>query len=132
MSSQRKPTAIVVGAGVGGVSTAARLAHAGYDVTIYEKNDHVGGRCSLIHHDGYRFDQGPSLLLLPPLFHQLYNDLGEKLEDHIQLLQCDPNYIIHYHDGEKVVLSSDRAQMAEEAEKWDGEGGAARLEGFLA
>lgn len=41
------------GAGVGGVSTAARLAKAGFDVTVFEKNDFTGGRCSLIHHDGY-------------------------------------------------------------------------------
>lgn len=46
-----------VGAGVGGTAVAARLAHAGLDVEVYEKNDFSGGRCSLIHHDGYRFDQ---------------------------------------------------------------------------
>ncbi len=46
-------TAIVVGAGVGGVATAARLAKAGFKVTVFEKNDFTGGRCSLIHHDGY-------------------------------------------------------------------------------
>ena len=57
MSDQRRRKAIVVGAGVGGCATAARLAHAGFDVEIYEKNDFSGGRCSLIHHDGYRFDQ---------------------------------------------------------------------------
>ncbi|WVR07350.1 hypothetical protein IAU60_004391 [Kwoniella sp. DSM 27419] len=123
--------AIVIGAGVGGTSTAARLAHAGFDVEVYEKNDFSGGRCSLIHHDGYRFDQGPSLLLLPPLFHQLYNDLGEKLEDHIDLIQCNPNYVIHYHDGEKVTLSTDRAKLGAEVEKWEGKGGAARLEAFM-
>ena len=46
-------TAIIVGAGVGGVSTAARLAKAGFKVTVFERNDFTGGRCSLIHHDGY-------------------------------------------------------------------------------
>ncbi|KAL7423520.1 hypothetical protein Q5752_001100 [Cryptotrichosporon argae] len=123
--------AIVVGAGVGGTSTAARLAHAGFDVEVYEKNDFSGGRCSLIHHDGYRFDQGPSLLLLPPLFHEIYNDLGTTLEDQLDLVQCNPNYVIHYHDGEKVTLSSNRALLSAEIEKWDGPGGAIRLEEFL-
>ncbi|WVF72604.1 hypothetical protein IAT40_007422 [Kwoniella sp. CBS 6097] len=122
---------IIVGAGVGGTATAARLAHAGFDVEVYEKNDFSGGRCSLIHHDGYRFDQGPSLLLLPPIFHQLYNDLGTRLEDHVELVQCNPNYVIHYHDGEKVILSSDRAKLGAEVEKWEGKGGAARLEAFM-
>ncbi len=76
--------------------------------------------------------KGPSLLLLRPLFDQLYSDLSTRLEDHVELVQCNPNYVIHYHDGEKVILSSDRAQLGREVEKWDGEGGAERLEGFLA
>jgi phytoene dehydrogenase-like protein len=56
-STQAKKKAIIVGAGVGGTATAARLAHAGLDVEVYEKNEFSGGRCSLIHNDGYRFDQ---------------------------------------------------------------------------
>lgn len=46
-------SAIVVGAGAGGIATAARLAKAGFKVTVLEKNGFTGGRCSLIHHDGY-------------------------------------------------------------------------------
>lgn len=152
---------IVVGAGVGGIATAARLAQAGLEVEVYEKNDFSGGRCSLIHHDGYRFDQvshcsfashafkcesphgpspqtrvpglsqGPSLFLLPPLFHQLYNDLGERLDDHINLIQCDPNYVIHYHDGETVTLSSNRAALAREIERFEGREGVEALDEFL-
>ena len=76
--------------------------------------------------------QGPSLFLLPPLFHQLYTDLGTTLAEHVELLQCHPNYVIHYHDGEKVTLSSDRAQLREEVEKWEGPGGGDQLDAFLA
>jgi phytoene desaturase (3,4-didehydrolycopene-forming) len=46
---------------VGGISSAARLAKAGFKVIVIEKNDFTGGRCSLIHNDGYRFDQGETL-----------------------------------------------------------------------
>jgi phytoene desaturase (3,4-didehydrolycopene-forming) len=49
----RQKSALVVGAGAGGIATAARLAAAGFKVTVLEKNDFTGGRCSLIHHDGY-------------------------------------------------------------------------------
>lgn len=56
-ASVKGKKAIVVGAGIGGTATAARLAHAGFDVEVYEKNGFAGGRCSLIEHDGYRFDQ---------------------------------------------------------------------------
>jgi phytoene desaturase (3,4-didehydrolycopene-forming) len=64
-NTKGKKKAIVVGAGVGGTATAARLAHAGLDVEVYEKNDFSGGRCSLIHHDGYRFDQVSTPINLP-------------------------------------------------------------------
>lgn len=53
------------------------------------------------------------------------------MEDYVKLVQCDPNYIIHYHDGEKVILSSDRAQLAKEVEKYEGPSGPDRLEAFL-
>jgi phytoene desaturase (3,4-didehydrolycopene-forming) len=53
MFSPQRPKAVVIGAGVGGVAVATRLAKAGYSVHVYEKNDFTGGRCSLIHHDGY-------------------------------------------------------------------------------
>lgn len=56
-SQKNGKRAIVIGAGIGGTATAARLAHAGFDVEVYEKNGFAGGRCSLIEHEGYRFDQ---------------------------------------------------------------------------
>merc|ERR1711988_1884816 len=65
--SEKPKSAVIVGAGAGGVALAARLAKAGLRVTVVEKNSFTGGRCSLIHHEGYRFDQGPSLFLLPHL-----------------------------------------------------------------
>lgn len=87
-------SAIVVGAGAGGISIAARLAKAGIKVTVLEKNDFTGGRCSIFHSKaGFRFDQGPSLLLLPGLFRETFADLGTTLENEgIELLQCMPNY----------------------------------------
>jgi phytoene desaturase (3,4-didehydrolycopene-forming) len=50
----------------------------------------------------------------------------------VELVQCETNYKLHYHDGEVVTLTSDRAQLAREVEKWEGEGGSERLDGFLA
>jgi phytoene desaturase (3,4-didehydrolycopene-forming) len=100
------------GAGVGGVATAARLAKAGFSVTILEKSSFTGGRCSLISHNGYRFDQGPSLLLLPKLFKETFHDLDSSLEtEGVQLLKCEPNYNLWFGDGESFELSSDTAVM---------------------
>ncbi|KAI9674048.1 MAG: hypothetical protein M1829_003891 [Trizodia sp. TS-e1964] len=126
------PTAIVVGAGVGGVATAARLAKAGFSVTVVEKNEYTGGRCSLIHHEGYRFDQGPSLLLLPHLFHEAYLDLGTSLEaEGIRLLKCEPNYNVWFSEGAPFELSTDLARMKAQIERWEGKAGFERYLGFL-
>ncbi|EON66254.1 hypothetical protein W97_05647 [Coniosporium apollinis CBS 100218] len=128
----RQKTAIIIGAGVGGVATAARLAKAGFKVTVVEKNDFTGGRCSLIHRDGFRFDQGPSLLLLPHLFAETYRDLDTSLEaEGITLVKCEPNYHLWFGDGESFELSTDLARMKEEIEKWEGKDGFERYLGFL-
>ncbi|CRK16403.1 hypothetical protein BN1708_017492, partial [Verticillium longisporum] len=107
---------------------AARLAKAGYKVTVLEKNDFTGGRCSLIHHEGYRFDQGPSLLLLPQLFHETFRDLDTTIADSgVDLLRCqDVNYNVWFHDGELFKHSSDLATMKVEVERWEGKEGFAR------
>ncbi|KAK4705485.1 phytoene desaturase (3,4-didehydrolycopene-forming), partial [Phenoliferia sp. Uapishka_3] len=123
-------TVLVVGAGVGGVALAARLATAGLSVRVVEKNDFTGGRCSTrTTADGFRFDQGPSLLLLPQIFRNTYNDLGTSLEDEgITLVKCNPNYRVVFGDGETVTMSTDMAQMKVQVEKYEGEKG---FEGFL-
>merc|ERR1711939_942824 len=132
-SADKKPTAIVVGAGVGGIATAARLSKAGYSVTVLEKNSFTGGRCSLINHSGYRFDQGPSLLLLPKLFQETFHDLSTSLEaEDVRLLKCDPNYNMWFGDGESFELSSDTSVMKREIEKWEGKDGFERYLAWLA
>ena len=79
-----KQKAIVVGGGVGGLGMASRLAHAGYDVTILEKNEDTGGRCRSESFEGggegYRFDTGPSLMLLPDRYREQFTAVGKKLE----------------------------------------------------
>ncbi|MBC7252262.1 MAG: FAD-dependent oxidoreductase, partial [Anaerolineae bacterium] len=59
---------LIIGAGVGGIATAARLAQQGYAVTVLEKNDRPGGRASLIQQEGFTFDTGPSLFLMPATY----------------------------------------------------------------
>ncbi|KAL8988871.1 MAG: hypothetical protein Q9177_002120 [Variospora cf. flavescens] len=128
----REPSHNRTGAGAGGVATAARLAKAGFDVTVVEKNNFTGGRCSLIHHDGHRFDQGPSLLLLPGLFRETFEDLGTSLEDEgVKLMKCEPNYNVWFDDGASFELSTDVARMKLEVEKWEGKDGFERYLGFL-
>ncbi|KAK3997022.1 Phytoene desaturase protein [Cladorrhinum sp. PSN332] len=134
-SSHEKPrSAIVVGAGAGGIAISARLAKAGLKVTVLEKNDFTGGRCSIFRSKaGFRFDQGPSLLLLPNLFRETFADLGTTLENEgVELLQCFPNYDIWFSDGAVFRSSTDTVAMKKEIEKWEGPSGFQRYLTWLA
>lgn len=96
-------------------------------MTVLEKNSFTGGRCSLIRHEGHRFDQGPSLLLLPKFFKETFHDLGTSLEDEgVELLRCPTNYNVWFADGENFELSTDLARMKEQIERWEGKDGFAR------
>ena len=119
VNAPRKKKVIVVGCGVGGVSVAARLAKAGLDVTVLEKNDFSGGRCSLLHCDGYRFDRGPSFYLMPKTFEETFDDLDEDITDWLDLRKCPTNYIVHYHDGQTLELSTDLTRMRSELERYE-------------
>jgi len=107
---------IIVGAGVGGIATAARLAKAGYQVTVVEKTNNPGGRMSVFEGDGFYFDTGPSLFLMPPTYAQTYADLGERMEDHLDLVRLDPTYRIHFHDGSVLDLTSNVHRMHQQLE----------------
>jgi phytoene desaturase len=102
---------IVVGAGIGGIATAARLARAGYGVTLVEKNGTPGGRLSWLDLGGYHFDMGPTLFLMPAVFAETYTALGERMEQHLDLQRIDPTYRVHFHDGASLDLTADLERM---------------------
>jgi phytoene desaturase len=113
----KKPTAIVIGAGIGGIATAARLAKNGYDVTVLEKNDTPGGRANQIVRDGHRFDVGPTLFLMPEVWDETFSALGERMSDHLELRRIDPTYKVHFDDGLQLALTSDIGDMQAQLEK---------------
>ncbi len=107
---------IVIGAGLGGIAVAARLARSGYQVTVCEKQSTPGGRTEVVQGKGYRFDAGPTLFLMPEVWRQTYADLGERMEDHLDLLRIDPTYRVHFHDGSSIDLTSSLIDMREQLE----------------
>ena len=113
----QKTTAIVIGAGIGGIATAARLAKNGYNVTVLEKESTPGGRANQIVRDGHRFDIGPTLFLMPEIWEETFAALGEKMSDHLELTRIDPTYKVHFDDGLKLELTSNLGDMQIQLEK---------------
>jgi phytoene desaturase len=114
-----RQSALVIGAGLGGISTAARLARHGYQVTVLEKNATPGGRCNQLVRDGHRFDIGPTLFLMPKVFAETYADLGERMQDHLDLRRIDPTYRIHFDDGTQLALTSNINAMQPQLEAFE-------------
>ena len=114
-----KLEAVVIGAGIGGITTAARLAKNGFSVTVLEKNDIPGGRCGQIVRDGHRFDIGPTLFLMPEVWQETFHALGEELDQHLQLTRIDPTYKVHFDDGLQLQLTSDIGAMQAQLDKVD-------------
>lgn len=90
---------VVVGAGIGGLAAAARLATLGHDVTVCEQSPVVGGKLGLLERDGYRFDTGPSLLTMPHVFEELFADTGDPLGTVLDLRPVDPIARYRFADG---------------------------------
>ncbi len=117
------PHAIIIGSGVGGLASAARLAAKGYRVTVLEKLDAIGGRGYTYKRDGYTFDAGPTIITAPYIFEELWADCGGRLEDDVTLEPCDPFYKIRFDDGSEFTYRGDHAAMRAEVERFSpGEG----------
>ena len=108
--------AVVIGAGLGGIAAAGRLARTGYEVTVLEKRLQPGGRCGRLAHDGHLFDTGPTLYLMPRIFEETFRDLGSRVEDHLDLVQVSPTYRVHFHDGSSLDLCGDLVAMERQLE----------------
>lgn len=99
---------VIIGAGIGGLGTAGLFAKKGYDVTVLEKNEHAGGRANIFEANGFRFDMGPSWYLAPDLFEHYFRLLGERVEDHLDLVRLTPSYRIFFQgDPETLEIHSD-------------------------
>lgn len=105
---------IVVGGGIGGLAGAARLAHAGYRVTLLEQREQLGGRVGQIQRDGFRFDTGPTLLMMLDPLEKLFRDLQRRMEDYLQLVLLNPSYRVFYPDGVRFDSSPCIASMVRE------------------
>jgi 1-hydroxy-2-isopentenylcarotenoid 3,4-desaturase len=84
--------AVVIGGGISGLASAALLAKAGMQVSLYESRDSLGGRAHVWEQDGFRFDMGPSWYLMPEAFEQFFNLMGTTADNELDLKRLSPAY----------------------------------------
>jgi len=125
-----KKKIVIVGGGPGGVTNAMILASRGFDVTLYEKKDKVGGRNGCYEIDGYKFDVGPTFLMMKFLLDHIFEDCGLNSEDYMNNVELDTLYEVYF--GDKVFKAySDNQKTAEEIERLF-PGSSRGIEAFLA
>jgi phytoene desaturase len=109
-------SAVVIGAGIGGITAAIHLARSGLHVTVLEKNAGPGGRCGRFSRAGHHFDTGPTLLVMPRLYEAEFRALGTSLQERLELQRVDPTYHLVFDDGSQLALTSDLESMREQLE----------------
>ncbi|MBK5951605.1 phytoene desaturase family protein [Rhodobium orientis] len=115
----RRPHAVVIGAGFGGLAAAVRLGARGYRVTVFDRLDGPGGRGSVWRQDGFTFDMGPTIVTAPFLFEELWELCGRKLSDDIELKALEPFYTVRFDDGETFSAYSDPEKMRQEVARFN-------------
>ena len=111
------PTALVIGAGFGGLAAAVRLAAKGWRVTVLEKLDAPGGRAYVHHRDGHVFDAGPTIITVPHLFEELWALAGRRFADDVELKRLEPFYRIRFDDGTHFDYSGEVDRMRAEVRR---------------
>ena len=106
-----KKKAIIIGSGVAALASAVRLQSKGYDVEIYEKESTIGGKMNQIKENGFTFDTGPTIVMMPDVYKDVFRSARKNPDDYIQMQQLDPIYSVFYPDGDRIQVSTDLVHL---------------------
>ena len=116
----------VIGGGLGGLAAACTLAARGYEVTLLERNAWLGGKAAVLEAEGFRFDMGPTIMLMPSVLARIFAEAGRDLSDAIELVPIDPQWRSFFDDGTTLDLLADRSEMAAALDAFSPGGAASR------
>ncbi len=102
----------VIGGGLGGLAAACTLAARGLRVTLFEKNEWLGGKAAVLEAEGFRFDMGPTILTVPAVLERIFGEAGRRLEDELELVRLDPQWRCFFDDGTALDLVEDVESMS--------------------
>jgi len=117
LSKSCVPSVLIIGAGPGGLAAAILLSRAGCSVRVIERLPRVGGRCSAIETDGFRFDLGPTFFLYPRVLERIYKAVGRDLHQEIPMTRLDPQYRVIFGQNGYLDCTPDLQRMAAEVAK---------------
>lgn len=107
---------IVIGAGVAGLSAAVRLQKLGYEVTLYEKDRQVGGKMNQIKTAGFTFDLGPTIVMMPEIYREVFEFCGKDPDDYISMKKVDPMLKLYFNKEEPIEFSNDLIELTKTLE----------------
>ncbi|MGW6441640.1 phytoene desaturase family protein [Lentzea sp. NPDC055074] len=116
----RTDRVVVVGAGLSGLSAALHLRGAGHEVTVLERQPHPGGLAGRLDVAGHRIDTGPTVLTMPELLDEAFAAVGERREDHLELLPLHPAYRASFADGTALDVHTDGERMEQAVREFAG------------
>ncbi len=108
----------IIGGGLGGLAAACTLAARGYAITLFERNDWLGGKAAELEGAGFRFDMGPTILTMPSVLRRIFQEAGREMEDYLELIRLDPQWRCFFQDGSTLDLREDSDAMAASLERF--------------
>ncbi len=114
----------VIGGGLGGLSAACTLAARGHRVTLFDKNDWVGGKAAEHRQDGFRFDMGPTILTVPSTLRRVFTEANKNIEDYLDLVELNPQWRCFFEDNSRLDLVKGIEEMAGNLTEFTGDAAA--------
>lgn len=107
----------IIGSGFSALAASCYLAQSGHDVTVFEKNDSIGGRARQLKSDGFTFDMGPSWYWMPDVFDRFFADFGKKTTDYYELVKLSPAYRVYYGVDDFIAIADNLPEIEATFEK---------------
>lgn len=120
----------IIGSGFSSLSAACYLAQNGNKVSVYEKNNYLGGRARQLKKDGFTFDMGPTFYWMPDVFDSFFNDFNKKTSDYYELHKLNPAYKVYFEKGASVTIGDNKKTILDTFEALES-GSSKRLNAFL-
>ena len=112
-------TVLVIGAGFGGIAAALRMRAKGFDVTLVDRLNAIGGRAQVFERGGFKHDAGPTVITAPFLFDELFELFGETRSDHVEFRSLDPWYRFYFHGGRQFDYCRSIEDTNDQIRKFD-------------